>query len=64
MMKMVKAIFKKQCWGMLGLMIGWALWDIYKKVEFDWSAWLLRLVIAVVIYFICGAIEYKSGKLK
>jgi len=64
MMKMVKAIFKKYCWGLLGGLIGMGIVDIYNKTEFSVSNWLLRIVIFVVIYFIMGTVEYKSGKLK
>lgn len=64
MMKMVKAIFKKNCWGLLGGLIGMGLVDIYNKKPFELSEWVLRIVVFVVVYFIMGAIEYKSGKLK
>lgn len=64
MIKMVKAIFKKYGWGMLGGLIGVGLVDLYNKTEFSLSNWILRIVIFVVIYFIMGTIEYRSGKLK
>lgn len=60
---MIKAIFKKYCWSMFGVVIGLGLWDLYKKGQFVWTDWLIRLVIVAVLQLICGAIEYKSGKL-
>lgn len=64
MMKMVKAIFKKYRWSMLGVVIGLGLWDLYQKREFIWTDWMIRIIIVVVLQLICGAIEYKSGKLE
>jgi len=64
MIKMVKAIFRKYGWGTLGVVIGLGLWDLYQKREFIWTDWLIRIIIVVVLQLICGAIEYKSGKLE
>lgn len=63
-MKMIKAIFKKYSWSMLGVVIGLGIWDLYQKREFIWTDWLIRIIIVVVLQLICGAIEYKSGKLE
>jgi len=63
-MKMIKAIFKKYSWSMLGVVIGLGLWDLYQKREFIWTDWLIRIIIVAVLQLICGAIEYKSGKLE
>ena len=64
MMKMIKAIYKRYLPTIVGGLIGMGLVDFYKKVEFDVSVWLLRLVVFIVLTFITGAIEYKQGKLK
>lgn len=64
MVKIAKATFKKYGWGMLGGLIGVGLVDLYNKTEFSLSTWLLRIAIFIIMYFIMGAIEYKSGKLK
>lgn len=64
MMKMIKAIWKKNGWSMLGMLIGFGIVDIINKNEFEWSAWIIRIIVMVVMVFITGAIEYKSGKLK
>lgn len=64
MIKMVKAIAKRYGWGMVGGLIGVGLVDLYNKTEFSLSNWGLRIVVFMVVYFIMGAIEYKSGKLK
>lgn len=63
-MKMIKAIWKKYSLGMLGMLIGLGIVDIVCKNEFEWSVWLIRLIVMLIMYFITGAIEYKSGKLK
>ena len=64
MMKMIKAIGKKNGWSMLGMLIGFGIVDIINKNEFEWSAWIIRIIVMVVMVFITGTIEYKSGKLK
>ena len=64
MMQMLKAIYKRYLPTIAGGLIGMGLVDLYKKVEFDLSVWLLRLVVFIVLTFITGAIEYKQGKLK
>lgn len=63
-MKMIKAIWKRYNWGMLGMLIGFGIVDVISKNEFEWSAWLIRIIVMLVMYLITGAIEYKSGKLK
>ena len=42
------------------------LWlvDIINKSGFEWSAWIIRIIVMLVMFFITGAIEYKNGKLK
>lgn len=64
MIKIVKATFKKYCWGMLGGLIGMGLVDLYHKEPFSLSNWGLRIVVFVVMYLLLGTIEYKSGKLQ
>jgi len=64
MMKMIKAIWNKYNWGMLGMLIGLGIVDIINKNEFEWSAWIIRIIVMLVMFFITGAIEYKNGKLK
>lgn len=63
-MKMINAIWKRYNWGMLGMLIGFGIVDVISKNEFEWSAWLIRIIVMLVMYLITGAIEYKSGKLK
>lgn len=63
MIKMVKTIVKKRGLTMLGMLIGLSLVDIFRKEGFEWSILAIRIVVIIVLYFICGAIEYKSGKL-
>ncbi|MBO5177389.1 MAG: hypothetical protein J6C07_08020 [Lachnospiraceae bacterium] len=64
MIKMIKAIWNKYNWGMLGMLIGLGIVDIINKNEFEWSAWIIRIIVMLVMFFITGAIEYKNGKLK
>ena len=63
-MKMIKAIVKKHGFSMLGMLIGLSLVDIFRKEGFEWSTLAIRIAVIIIIYFITGAIEYKSGKLK
>ena len=64
MMKMIKAIWKKYNWSMLGMLIGLGIVDIINKSGFEWSAWIIRIIVMLVMFFLTGAIEYKNGKLK
>ena len=64
MMKMIKAIWNKYNWGMLGMLIGLGIVDSINKSGFEWSAWIIRIIVMLVMFFITGAIEYKNGKLK
>lgn len=62
MIKTAKEAIKKYGWSMVRTLIVMGVIELTNEEEFSLLAWGVGIVTMIVIHFIAGVIEYKSGK--
>ncbi|MBO5353100.1 MAG: hypothetical protein J6A77_07350 [Lachnospiraceae bacterium] len=64
MKEKVKELIKRYSITGLGLIIGLTIVDLVKGEGFQLDTFMIRIIVAVVLYTIFGFVEYKSQKNK
>ena len=62
MTEIMKELVRRHSITGLGVIIGLTIVDLVKGEGFQLDNFIIRIIVVVVMYTICGYVEYKSSK--